>query len=177
MPGAVTISAGATDWTSNGPYGGDLSNVVVDSVDPSRVRCCRLVVRVCGDPKTEAPIGDYSLITLFPNRTQIAYPTPGQPPVTYVGGDAGLGMVRSSDYGQTWVLKVPAEFHVLQSAGGVVVHPFVRPDQPNWVYVTFQSRRQANDPLAGLYRSTDRRRYLVGGDRQHERAEFDRAGV
>jgi photosystem II stability/assembly factor-like uncharacterized protein len=155
LPGAVTISTGAADWTSNGPYGGDLSNVIVDPVDPSR-----LYVAAGRSGLWRSQDGgahwDYSLITLFPNRTQIAYPTPGQPPVMYVGGDAGLGMVRSLDYGQTWVLKVPAEFHVLQSAGGAVVHPFVRPDQPNGVYVTFQSRRQANDPLAGLYFSTDR---------------------
>jgi photosystem II stability/assembly factor-like uncharacterized protein len=154
LPGAVTISAGATDWTSNGPYGGDLSNVVVDPVDPSRAYVSAGRSGLWKSQDGGAQWG-FSLVTLFPNRTQIVYPTPGQPPVMYVGGDAGLGMVRSTDYGQTWVRKVPAEFNVLQSSGGVVVHPFLRPDQPNWVYVTFKSRQQDNEPLAGLYRSTD----------------------
>ena len=66
-----------------------------------------------------------------------------------------MGMQRSLDNGQTWELKAPNEFNVLQSSGGVVVHPFIQPDQPDWVYVTFQSFRQPDDPLAGLYRSTD----------------------
>ena len=155
LAGAVTISAGATGWTSNGPYGGGLYEVVLDPVDASR-----MYVSAGRSGLWKSQNGganwDFSLVKPFPHRVQIAYPTPGQPPVMYLGGDGGLGMVRSLDYGQTWVLKVPAEFDVLQSAGGVVVNPFIQPGQPTWVYVTFQSRRQDNDPLAGLYRSTDR---------------------
>ncbi len=152
---AITVSAALPGWTSNGPYGGELYKVVVDPVDPSRV-----YVSAARSGLWKSQDGgahwDYSLITLFPYQTQIVYPTSGQPPVMYLGGDANLGMVRSLDYGQNWVLKVPDEFNVLRSAGGVVVHSFIRPDQPNGVYVTFQSQRQANDPLAGLYHSTDR---------------------
>lgn len=155
LPAAVTISAAEEGWASNGPWGGDLWDVVVDPEDISRLY---VSANRSGLFQTSTGGGswDFSLITPFPLRTQVVPTSPGQPPVLYLGGDGGMGMVRSLDYGQTWALKAPAEFTELQSNGGVVVRPFSQPGHRERVYVTFQSYRQSDDPLAGLYRSADR---------------------
>lgn len=155
LPAAVTITAEQEGWDSNGPWGGDLWNVVVDPDDPSR-----LYVSANRSGLFQTSNGGiswtFSLVKPFPYRTETAPTTPGKPSILYLGGDGGMGMLRSLDGGQTWALKVPTEFTELQSNGGVVVRPFLQPNHPERVYVTFQSYRQADDPLAGLYRSADR---------------------
>ncbi len=150
---AVTVSVPAPTWTSNGPFGGDLWDVVLDPVDPARLY---VSAQRSGLFRSESG-GDswsMSLVTPFPLRTQIAYPTPGQPPVLYVGGDAGIGMLRSLDYGQTWQQAVPEGFADWQATHGMVGRAYVRSDQPSWVYLALSSWEDV-DPNAGLYLSTD----------------------
>ncbi len=148
LTGAVTVSAAPPDWTSNGPYGGGLYEVVLDPVDASR-----MYVSAERSGLWRSQNGgvswDFSLVVPFPHRVQIAYPTPGQPPVMYLGGDAGLGMVRSLDYGQTWEDKTPPNIHNQKT------NAFVRPSQPGSVYLGGDSNDQSSDPLDGLYKSTN----------------------
>jgi photosystem II stability/assembly factor-like uncharacterized protein len=148
LPDAVTVSTGTTDWTSNGPYGGDLYDVVVDPEHPSRV-----YVSAGRSGLWRSQNGgtswDFSLVKPFPHRVQIAYPTPGQPPAMYLGGDGGMGMLRSLDYGQTWEDKTPP------GVNGKKDNAFVRPGQPDLVYLSGDSNDGSGDPIDGLYKSTD----------------------
>ena len=141
---AVTVSAAAPGWTSNGPFGGDLWDIVLDPQNPARMF---VSAQRSGLFKTETggETWGMALVKPFPLRTQIAYPTPGQPPAIYLSGDGGLGLVRSRDYGQSWDQLV---------SGNFVGNAFVRSDHPGWVYLARRSSR-AVDPDAGLYLSTD----------------------
>jgi hypothetical protein len=144
LTGAVTVTQGDLNWTSNGPYGGGLYNIVIDPVDASR-----MYVSAGRSGLWRSQNGgtswDFSLITPFPRRVQIAYPTPGQPPIMYLGNALGVGaVVRSLDYGQTWESKG------LTTTTGEI-NAFVRPGQPNWVYASVDQ----DDPFGGLYKSTD----------------------
>jgi photosystem II stability/assembly factor-like uncharacterized protein len=138
---AVTVTAEPPGWTSNGPFGGQLYDIVLDPKDSSR-----LYVSAGRSGLWRSQDGgaswDFSLIAPFPHRVQIAYPTPGQPPVMYLAGAGGLRLVRSLDYGQTWEQKLPPNIPHGQDA-------FVRPGQPNWVYLA------VDPPGGGLYKSTD----------------------
>lgn len=138
---AVTVTAEAPGWTSNGPFGGALNDIVLDPKDSSR-----LYVSADRSGLWRSQDGgaswEFSLIAPFPHRVQIAYPTPGQPPVMYLAGDGGLRLVRSLDYGQTWEQKLPPNIPHGKDA-------FVPPDQPNWVYLA------VDPPGGGLYKSTD----------------------
>lgn len=149
---AVTVSAPEPGWTSSGPFGGDLWDVVLDPVDPSRLF---VSAQRSGLFKSEDSAASWgmTLVTPFPLRTQIAYPAPDQP-VIYLTGDAGIGMLRSLDYGQTWETKVPEGFNDWQATRGFMGHAFVRSDQPSWVYLALSSSDDI-DPNAGLYLSTD----------------------
>ncbi|MBU1662751.1 MAG: IPT/TIG domain-containing protein [Chloroflexi bacterium] len=155
LPDAVTVSAGSTDWTSNGPYGGGSNDIVVDSVDPSRV-----YVAAGRSGLWRSQNGgtnwDFSFITPFPGRVQMTYPISGQPPVMYLGIGIWPGVVRSLDYGQTWEPKG------LTSTINGETRAYVRPDQSNWVYASVD---QNDDPLGGLYKSTDQGEHwaLVSG--------------
>lgn len=139
LPGAVTVSPPDPDWTSNGPYGGNLNDVVVDPQDPSRMY---VSAGFSGLYKSQngGASWDFPLIGTFPDRVQITYPTPGQPPVMYFSGGVGQGVVRSLDYGQTWVKIQPSNIPGTPRV-------FVRPGHPNWVYLGVIN--------AGLYKSTD----------------------
>jgi photosystem II stability/assembly factor-like uncharacterized protein len=153
LAGAVTVSAPDSGWTSSGPWGGDLWDVVLDPVDPARLF---VSAQRSGLFKSETG-GDswaMSLVTPFPLRTQIAYPTEGQPPAIYLTGDAGIGMLRSLDYGQTWETKVPEGFNDWQATRGFMGRAFVRSDEPSWVYLALSSSQDV-DPNAGLYLSKD----------------------
>jgi photosystem II stability/assembly factor-like uncharacterized protein len=153
LTGAVTVTAASGDWTSNGPYGGDLWDVVLDPEAASRLYVSAYKSGLFKSQDSGAS-WNMALVAVIPFRTQIIYPTPGQPPAIYIGGDSNLGMQRSLDYGQTWDLKVPDAFNIMRSTGVVAVHSFVRPDQPNWVYASLDNGQ--DDPLGGLYKSTDR---------------------
>jgi hypothetical protein len=141
LPGAVTVGSAQNDWTSNGPFGGDLYGVIVDQLDPARVYVSANRSGVFSSQNSAAS-WDFSLISQFPDRVQIAYPTVGQPPVMYVKA-TGQGLVRSLDYGKTWV--------ALPNADG---RAFVRPGHPDWVYRGVDTGIP-DDPNQGLYKSTN----------------------
>jgi hypothetical protein len=146
LPSAVSISAGSTDWTSNGPYGSG-AEIVIDPVDASR-----MYVAAARSGLWKSQDGgaswSFSLVVPFPHRVQITYPTPGQPPVMYLGGDGGLGLQRSLDYGETWEDKTPPDIQRATNA-------FVHPGHPNWVYLGTVNTYVPQDPLMALYKSND----------------------
>lgn len=150
LAGAVTVSAGTSDWTSNGPYGGELYDVVLDpAATKDTLATARLYVSAFFSGVFKSQDGganwDFSRVAAIADRVQIAYPTLGQPPVLY------LGELRSLDYGQTWQ---PTNAPIPLS-GGIWVRPFLRPSEPSSVYWGFDSSRQLDDPLGGLYKSPD----------------------
>jgi uncharacterized protein (TIGR03437 family) len=95
LTGAVTVTAEAPGWISNGPFGGDLNDIVVDPVDPARMYVSAGRSGLWRS-QNGGVNGDFSLITPFPARLQITYPVTGQPPVMYLGIDIGAGMGSGS---------------------------------------------------------------------------------
>jgi photosystem II stability/assembly factor-like uncharacterized protein len=151
---AVTVTAGTGTWTSHGPYGGTIDYVTLDPVNPSRLYASagRSGVWKSQDGGTG---WELSFVAPFPYEVKVVYPTPGQAPVLYVGGDGGLGMQRSLDSGQTWATKVPAAFNTIQSTGGAQGRPYLQPGHPDRVYLGLNASNDL-EPLGGLYKSVDR---------------------
>jgi hypothetical protein len=147
LTGAVTVTEGDLNWTSNGPYGGDLWDVVIDPVNSSRM----FVSGYRSGLWTTADGGanwDYSNTDPLLERARIVYSATDQPPAIYVSN------YRSLDYGQTWEDNAPPAYSAVQGGGEHPNH-FIRPDQPTWVYFGIAPRNDV-EPLGGVYTSTDR---------------------
>ena len=153
LPNAVTVGAAGSGWVSRGPFGGDLSNPSLDPQHPERlfVSANRSGLYLSTDA---AATWDYRLITPFAGKVQFSYPTPGQLPLLYVGGDGPAGGIqRSTDYGLSWTNLSPA--FVSDGSNAYNSKLAVHPAAPEWVFMSLRARN-APEAKAGLYKSTNR---------------------
>jgi photosystem II stability/assembly factor-like uncharacterized protein len=154
LPTTVTISAEQPGWVSNGPYGGEVEVVSVDPRDPDHIF---ISVPRSGLYKTHdgGVHWEYSFTAFFPTGVQFLYPLVGQAPTLFVSGDNGLGLLRSTDDGETWIQIDTVEGYNPYTYPFTNV--FVSPNQLGVVYATV-GINNPEDPcneICGLYKSID----------------------
>ncbi|HVM70321.1 MAG TPA: hypothetical protein VMT91_01075 [Anaerolineales bacterium] len=146
LPGAVTVTAEAQGWASNGPWGGRLYTPSMDPQDPDRIFVSGWDAGLFLTSDAGAS-WSYNFINST-STVHFYYPTPGQPPVLYVDGN---GLYRSTDNGQTWQDTRP--FDCGNSCSGTAAA--LDPSHPDWVFLAARSN-PSGASFAGLYKSTDR---------------------
>jgi photosystem II stability/assembly factor-like uncharacterized protein len=146
LTSAVTVAAAAAGWASNGPYGGDLWEPMIDPQNSNRI-----FVSAWNSGLFLTTSAGSSWSYNLPNqvgKVHFYYPTPSQPPVLYLDGS---GLLRSTDNGQTWQQTGPAG---CQWGCGSEVARYPYPTQQDWVFLT--AHQFSADATTGLYKSTDR---------------------
>jgi len=153
LPNALTVNPATSGWVSHGPFGGSLWDPALDPQHPERlfVSADRSGLYLTSDA---AATWDYRLITPFPGEVQFSCPTPGQPPLLYLGGDGPAGGIqRSSDYGLNWTQLSPP--FMTNGSNAYKSKIATHPAQPDWVFMALWARNTP-EPNSGLYKSTNR---------------------
>ena len=152
---AVNIDPATSDWATNGPYGGALTEPSIDPENPNRiyVGAQRSGVFYTLDG---AETWTMERVAPFPGKVHFVYAAGATTPVMYMDGGAGInGLQRSDDNGLTWAQKMPDGYNSWITTRGIDRRAAVDSAAPDLVYLGLCSG-QAIDPQMGLYKSTNR---------------------
>ena len=150
LPDAVMIDPVVTDWASNGPYGGALTDPSIDPKNPARIY---VGAQRSGFFFTTDGAENWTMerIAPFPGKVHFVYAAGATTPTMYMDGSVGIpGLQRSTDNGATWQTKMPFWY----DGSGITIRAAVDDTQPDLVYLAVLE--WGNDPqLAGVYLSTN----------------------
>ncbi len=145
LPNAFTLTQGINTWTTGGPYGGEIWDLLVNPLTPTTAYAA---VSNAGIFATEDAADHWQprLVDNYPLRVSI---DPHDPRVLYVGGHNDF--YRTLDGGHTWESITPP--------GGCVqfCSPVAHPTQSSVVYVGAGANPWPPQPgeEGGIYRSDD----------------------
>jgi photosystem II stability/assembly factor-like uncharacterized protein len=145
LPNAYTVTQGIGVWTTGGPYGGVIGNVVLHPTNPSRV----YATAEGSGLFFSADAGEHwkpLLVEGIGKRLAIDF---HQPHAMYIGG--GNGVIRSEDGGATWESIVPPQVPAGEHA--YEMDAFVHPTISGTLYLAVWGYF---DEGTGVYKSGDR---------------------
>jgi photosystem II stability/assembly factor-like uncharacterized protein len=154
LPTAVTVSAAASGWATNGPYGGNITDPSIDPKNANRiyVSAQRSGVFWTGDG---AETWQMERIAPFPGKMHFVYPTGQAMPIMYLDGGAGVnGLQRSTDNGLTWQQKMPNGYNDWATTRGIDFRAAVDDAAPDLIYLGLRSWNSVDADM-GLYISTN----------------------
>ncbi|MCS7226464.1 MAG: hypothetical protein NZ821_05665 [Gloeomargarita sp. SKYB31] len=130
LPDACTVHLEEGTWSSNGPYGGEVTDVFVDPANSRRVF---VSVANSGLFVSNDAADYWEILYLDPMPTELVFQTCGNRRYLYFGMHAAL--LRSADEGATWERFLPDEVEEWLRRDPFDFHPSVNPDEPEAVYL------------------------------------------
>jgi len=130
LPDACTVHPEDSAWTSNGPYGGEITDVFVDPGNSQRVfaNAWSSGLFVSNDAT-----GHWEILYPDPMPTELVFQTCGARRYLYFGTHTAL--LRSADDGATWERFMPEEVEEWLWHDPFDFHPAVNPDEPEALYL------------------------------------------
>jgi photosystem II stability/assembly factor-like uncharacterized protein len=152
LPGGFTVTQGFGVWTTNGPYGGTIHQVLLHPVTPTTVYA---VATWAGVYASYDAGGTWEMILRDDSPTRMAFDA-GDPAVIYYGGESWGTILRTTDGGATWE-RLQESFPYRSQYGCYRVYPASHPISSGVVYAGTGSC--GGIPVApgtgGVYRSDD----------------------
>jgi len=125
---ACTVYQEDENWSSAGPYGGNITGIFIDPANPNRVYAD---ANSSGLFVSDDAAAHWSLLYLDPMPTELAFQTCEGNRYLYLGAHDSL--MRSSDDGATWERFIPPGTE--EWYGSIEYHPAVNPAEPTALYV------------------------------------------
>jgi photosystem II stability/assembly factor-like uncharacterized protein len=140
-----TVTQGFNVWTTGGPYGGHIQELVLNPVTPTTVYA---VVANIGVFASYDAAATWQMILRNDWLTRISFDA-GDSEVTYIGGDGSL--LRTMDGGGTWQEITPP---AVWTQSWKLYRPIAHPTLPGVIYTGKRVPREP-DEEGGLYWSDD----------------------
>lgn len=146
LPDACTVHPEEGTWSSNGPYGGQITDFFVDPANSQRVFANAWS---SGLFVSDDAAGHWEFLYPDPMPTELVFQTCGDRRYLYFGTHAAL--LRSADDGATWERFLPEEVEEWLRYDPFDFHPAVNPDEPEAVYLGV-SGNPGNNNGGGLFK-------------------------
>ncbi len=143
LTNAFTVTQGIGVWTSGGPYGGCIVDIVLDPFTPSRMYAMAGGIGLF--ISSDAAVS-WQPLWINPMPTRLAIDS-HQPNVMYIGGSNSL--YRTQDGGQTWEIVRPQG-----AIGNSYFRPVAHPTMADTVYLAVEG--DGGIAPEGVFKSSDR---------------------
>ncbi len=130
LPNACSVYAESGDWASNGPYGGQITDLYIDPQDSQAIYANAWSSGLFASADAA---GSWQPIFLDPMPTEMTFQPLAGGRALYIGGSNSL--YRSSDEGATWQRFNPPEVEIELSQDPFDFHPALNPAAPASLYL------------------------------------------